>query len=209
MPSLSQILRDSPPLLLLDASSERIQAGLLSEGSAKWASRKTEAGTGVFECLEELAVDLGAVGAFAYCEGPGSILGIRTTAVALRMWNVLKARPTYSFQSLAVAAQGVGREDATLIADARRSLWHRYKLGGVLERVSAPDLSGELLSPEGFRHWDAMPAGTSLVSYDLASLLALPAVAYADLFSADAEPDAFLHEEPSYVKWTPQIHRAP
>ncbi|HZZ19714.1 MAG TPA: peptidase M22 [Opitutaceae bacterium] len=209
MPSLSQILGDSPPLLLLDASSERIQAGLLAADSARWATRKAEAGTGIFECLDELSVDISSIGAFAYCEGPGSILGIRTTAVALRMWNVLKKRPTFSFQSLAVAAHGVGRVDASLIADARRSLWHRFRMGGVLERVAGTELSGEILSPEGFRHWEAMPAGTTLVSYDLASLLTLPAVADADLFNEDPEPDAFLHEEPSYVKWTPQIHRAP
>jgi len=209
MPSLSQILKDHPPLLLLDASSERIQAGLISQGSAKWASRKAEAGVGIFECIEELSVDLGAVGCFAFCEGPGSILGIRTTAVALRMWNVLRPRPMFSFQSLAVAAQAVGHENASLIADARRSLWHRYRMGGVLERVGAPELSGELLSPEGFRHWEEMPAGTSLVSYDLSMLIALPSVAKADLFREAPEPDAFLHEQPSYAKWTPQIHRAP
>lgn len=209
MPSLSQILRDTPPLLLLDASSERIQAGLISPASSKWASRKAEAGIGIFECIEELSLDIGAVGSFAFCEGPGSILGIRTTAVALRMWNVLRPRPMFSFQSLAVAAQAVGHENASLIADARRSLWHRYRMGGVLERVSAPELTGELLSPEGFRHWEEMPAGTSLVSYDLSALLALPSVAQADLFREAPEPDAFLHEQPSYAKWTPQIHRAP
>ena len=31
----------------------------------------------------------------------------------------------------------------------------------------------------------------------------------ADLFRATDAPDAFLHEEPSYATWTPQIHRAP
>jgi tRNA threonylcarbamoyladenosine biosynthesis protein TsaB len=31
----------------------------------------------------------------------------------------------------------------------------------------------------------------------------------ADIFTATTAPDAFLHEEPSYVTWTPQIHRAP
>jgi tRNA threonylcarbamoyladenosine biosynthesis protein TsaB len=209
MPSFSQILRDTPPLLLLDASSGKVHVGLISRDSSRWSSSTKEAGVGIFECIEELSVDVNAVNAFAYCEGPGSILGIRTTAVALRMWNALRSRPTYSFQSLAVAAQAVGHEAASLIADARRSLWHRYRLGGVLQRVRATDLTGELLTPEGFRHWEVLPAGTTTVSYDLPALLAQPAVADADLFRDAPEPDAFLHEEPSYVKWTPQIHRAP
>ena len=31
----------------------------------------------------------------------------------------------------------------------------------------------------------------------------------ADLLRVIDLPDAFLHEEPRYVTWTPQIHRAP
>ncbi len=210
MPSLSQILRDHPPLLLIDAASERIQAGLLAEGSeARWSSRREEAGVGVFECLDELDVDIGSVGAFAFCEGPGSILGIRTSAMALRMWNVLRERPLFAYNALALVARALGRPGATLIADARRGLWHRTALGGTFERVPAAGLSGELVTPEGFRHWDPLPAGTTLTPYDLAALLALPAVAGADLFRATPEPDAFLHQEPSYARWVPQIHRAP
>jgi tRNA threonylcarbamoyladenosine biosynthesis protein TsaB len=97
----------------------------------------------------------------------------------------------------------------TLVADARRGLWHRLQAGGPLARVPAAELSGELLMPEGFRHWDPLPPGTGLTPYDLATLLADPAVAGADLFRTTAAPDAFLHEEPAYAKWTPQIHRGP
>ena len=39
--------------------------------------------------------------------------------------------------------------------------------------------------------------------------LARPEVAGADLFTATNTPDAFLHEEPAYATWTPQVHRAP
>jgi len=210
MPSLSQILSAHPPLLVIDGSSERVQAGLLEAGGkARWATRKEEAGVGVFECLDELGVDISSVGALAYCEGPGSILGIRTTAMALRMWDVLRQRPMFAYMSLAVAAQAVGRAEVALIADARRGHWHRYALGGKLERVPASSLAGELMTPDGYRHWAPLPAGTATTAYDLATLFALPAVAGADLFLETREPDAFLHEEPSYAKWVPQIHRAP
>jgi tRNA threonylcarbamoyladenosine biosynthesis protein TsaB len=124
MPSLRTLLRSHSPLLLLDASSRRIQAGLLGPDDARWASRADEAGVGVFACLAELGADPGAVAAFAFCEGPGSILGIRTSAMALRVWDVLRPRPLFAFQSLAVAAAAAGRPGATLIADARRGLWH-------------------------------------------------------------------------------------
>ena len=210
MPSLSQILKAQSPLLLVDAASERIQVGLLGAGQpARWSTRRDEAGVGIFECLDELGLDIGLVRAFAFCEGPGSILGIRTAATAIRMWGVIELRPVYRYQSLAVVAHVLGRPGVTAIADARRGLWHRLSLESPLGRVPASALSGELIMPEGFRHWDPLPTGTALVPYDLAALFGRPAVADADLFRETVEPDAFLHQEPAYAKWVPQIHRAP
>jgi tRNA threonylcarbamoyladenosine biosynthesis protein TsaB len=210
MPSLSQILRDNPNVLVMDTASERTQVGLLAAGSApRWSSRKEEAGVALFECLDELGMEVSGVRAFAYCEGPGSVLGIRTAAMAVRTWCVLETRPVFAYQSLAVVARAIGRPGLGIIADARRGLWHRVLLGGPLERVGAADLAGELVTPDGFRHWDPLPPGTSSTSYDLASLLALPEVAGADLFRESASPDAFLHQEPAYARWTPHIHRAP
>lgn len=208
MPSLSQILNAEHPLLLVDAASERIQAGVLeADGTSRWASMSEEAGTGVFECLDELGVEIDSLGAFAFCEGPGSILGIRTSAMALRMWNVLRPRPTYGYYSLAMVAQAVGRPEVTMISDARRGFWHSLRLGGPLQRVPAADLSGELMTPEGFRNWDPLPPGTSAASYDLAEFLANSSVAAASLFREAPNPDAFLHQEPTYAKWLPKIHR--
>jgi tRNA threonylcarbamoyladenosine biosynthesis protein TsaB len=210
MPSLSQILRDHSPLLLIDAASERIQVGLLDAARAPhWAARREDAGVGIFECLDDLAVEIDSVGAFAFCEGPGSILGIRTSAMALRMWNVLIPRPLFAYFGLAVVAQAAGRPDVAYIADARRGLWHRQFMGRQPERVPSAELAGELVTPEGFRRWEPLPQGATTTPYDLSALFALPSVAGADLFREAPEPDAFLHQEPTYAKWTPQIHRAP
>lgn len=210
MPSLSQILRSQSPLLLIDAASDTVQVGLLGRGEpARWSSRRQEAGVGIFECIDLLDVDLGRVRAFAFCEGPGSILGIRSSAMAVRMWGVLEPRAAFGYLSLALVAQALGRTDLAVIADARRGLWHRFVLGGSLERVQAAELAGELAAPEGFRHWDPFPPGTTTTPYDLSRLIELPRVAEADLFHATASPDAFLHQEPAYAKWIPQIHRAP
>ena len=210
MPSLTQILGERSPLLLIDAASATVQAGVLRGAPPwRWSSLAKEAGAGVFECLDSLDVDIGSVRAFAFCEGPGSILGIRTSAMALRAWNAISPRPTYAYNGFAVVARALGRPGAAVIADARRGHWHRMRDGGALERVPASELSGELVTPEGFRHWDPLPPGTTTVPYSLAALFLAPGVAGADLFRESAAPDAFLHGEPTYRRWIPQIHRAP
>lgn len=210
MPSLSQILKGHAPLLLIDAGSEKIQVGLLEfDGAARWSWRREEAGVGIFECIDELGVDLGCVCAFAFCEGPGSILGIRTAAMAIRTWGAMAPRPVFAYKSLAVVAHALPSPGASVIADARRGLWHRFRVGNELDRVPSSELSGELVMPEGFRHWDPLPPGTTESSYALETLFGLAPVANADLFRETHEPDAFLHQEPAYAKWVPQIHRAP
>jgi tRNA threonylcarbamoyladenosine biosynthesis protein TsaB len=209
MPSLRQLRATAAPLLLLDAASTTIQVGILGLDPAadRWQHATEEAGIGVFRCIESLGIDLATVRGFAFCDGPGSILGIRTVAMALRTWNVLQSRPIYRYYSLELVAQALAQPDAQIIADARRDTWHRFVLGGRLERVPATDLSGRLLMPDGFRHWTPLPPDVSRTSYTLAGLLT--AASDADLFSLTEAPDAYLHEEPSYRTWTPQIHRAP
>lgn len=212
MASLKEILAAHGPVLLLDAASARVQVGWLEAGrDARWAAVEEEAGTGVFRAIGELGVEVGAAGAFVYCDGPGSILGIRTTAMAIRTWNVLAPRPVWAYHSLALVAQALvdERSGAGVIADARRETWHHFNAREGLRRIATADLVGELVMPEKFRHWSALPAGVQTVPYELADLWTKERVAGADLLRATEAPDAFLHEEPSYVTWTPQIHRAP
>jgi tRNA threonylcarbamoyladenosine biosynthesis protein TsaB len=209
MPSLREIVSKHGSLLLLDAASERIQVGWFIAGAVRWAESTEEAGQGLFRCLDDLNADPAAMKAFAFCEGPGSILGIRTTAMAIRTWCALTPCPCFSYQSLAVLAAGSGDPAVTFVADARRENWHAYRTGAPLRRLSRGEITGPCVMPEGFRSWSTAPDGLTTRPYRLQELFALPAVADADLFSASGAPDAFLHEEPAYVTWTPQIHRGP
>ena len=208
MTSFRQLLATHRSALVLDAASSRIQVGhFIADENARWQTSDEEAGTGIFRCVDALRINLAEVGAFVYCDGPGSILGIRTVAMALRTWRVLQPTPIFAYTSLAMVAHALGNDAVGVIADARRDSWHRYQIGTGLRRVPAASLAGELIMPENFRHWSALPTGVRSVPYSLAELLAR--VGDADLFLPTDAPDAFLHEEPSYVTWTPQIHRAP
>jgi tRNA threonylcarbamoyladenosine biosynthesis protein TsaB len=216
MPSLREILAAHAPLLLLDAASARVQVALFdAQGAARWATASEEAGVALFRGVESLGVDLAQVRAFAFCEGPGSILGIRTAAMALRTWNALAPRPAFAFRSLEIVAHDRAQRDPlesfSVIADARGGAWHcvgvRAGAVGPLHRVDVAALAGVLYLPDNFRTWAARPPETRTTGYDLATLL--PHVDGAELFHATGAPDAFLHEDPSYQTWTPRIHRAP
>jgi len=209
------LLTEHPALLLIDTASARVQVGLWAVGEAQppsWRVSDSEASTGLFECVETLLSDTGRriadVGAFVFCEGPGSVLGIRTAAVALRTWReVHPGAAIYSYQSLDLVSRAVNRPEVNVIADARRDTRHVMQLGQALRRVPAAELGGELIMPENFRRWTALPSAVATTSYDLATLLA--ALPEADLFRIAEHPDAFMHEDPSYVTWTPQVHQAP
>ena len=207
MPSLREVCSHSP-VVVLDAASALVQVGVLQpDGAGRWETSTDEAGVGLFQCIANLKVDPGEVAGWVYCEGPGSVLGIRTAAMALRTWGVWRRRPLFGYSSLAVVAHALGRPAVGVIADARREIWHHFALGRGLQRVPAAQLSGDLVMPEHFRHWSTSPKNVTRVPYSLADLL--PRVWDVDLLRATGAPDAFLHEEPNYVKWTPQIHRAP
>lgn len=223
MPSLNQLLAQHRCLLVHDAASAQVQVGLLrASRPTVWHSATTEAGTGLFAgteaCLRESGADIGEVGAFIFCEGPGSILGIRTVAMAIRSWQTINTRPcpAYRYQSLALLAHELARNTAAVpcavITDARRETWNCVVIGatrtvGALQRLAATDtaaLPGDLWQPSAFRAWAQPPRPTKDCAYDVAALLA--AHADADLFTPTDAPDAFQHTAPDYKKWSAQIH---
>ena len=222
MPSLTPLLAGHGSLLVLDAASTDTQVGLLRAGApAIWHQTKDEAGTGIFTgsaaVLKDAGLTLEAVGAFVFCEGPGSMLGTRTIAMALRTWMVLKLRPIYAYQSLTVAghferAQKAPR-DFTVIADARRDTWHCQPVHAdgrlsALQRVPVAEVpDGELVTPESFRAWAKPPRPAGVCSYDLGKIF--PTLGAGDNLHPVDAPDAFQHAAPEYKKWSAQIHRAP
>ncbi len=213
MSSFRQLHAAHPVLLLIDSASSRIQVGFWPGVGAMplWCSSKEDAGTGLFACagelLENARMRISDVTGFVFCAGPGSVLGVRTAAMALRVWRVLNPVPIYAYHSLDLVAHALGDPAISVIADARRDMWHVARLGATLGRLSTAGLAGALLMPETFRHWKPLPDGVSRTPYDLATLL--PRAADADLFQPAPEPDSFLHAEPDYATWNAQVHQAP
>ncbi|MFA5058483.1 MAG: peptidase M22 [Opitutaceae bacterium] len=213
-------------VLLIDSASSRVQVGLCGhDRSAVWHQSEQEPSVALFECvaasLTEAGMGMHDIGAFVFCEGPGSILGIRTAAMALRTWQAVgqPAPPAYAYRSLELAAHAL-RENGTrppfaVIADARRNAWHWVEVAidgtiGPLQRAPSSalaDFTGDLFMPVGFRTWTSLPRKVHAVPYSLPSWWQRHSET--DLLHSAPEPDAFLHEDSTYASWTPQIHRAP
>lgn len=221
MASLAQLLATHGCILAVDAASTTIQVGLLCTGQPPlWRASSDEAGKALFaladDALRAAGLTLADVRAFIFDAGPGSMLGVRTVAMALRTWQALAARPAYQFQSLALLAHELARAGQTgaVIADARRETWHLVAFTAPdriapLRRVPTAELAASatpLWQPTAFRAWSKSPRAAQDCAFDLATLLA--AHADADLFTAADAPDAFQHEAPEYKKWSAQVHSA-
>jgi tRNA threonylcarbamoyladenosine biosynthesis protein TsaB len=226
MASLNSLLAAHGVVLLIDSSAARVNVGLLRrEAGAAWRQSPREAGIAIFEgvdgVLAEAGIGVHDLGAFVFCEGPGSTLGIRTAAMALRTWQVAgpAVRPAYAYRSLELVAHDLQSAEVRLpfavIADARRNAWHFVAAAdgqviGPLQRVpraTVADFPGELYMPADFRAWAAPPRPARSIPYPVPQLWQRQGDA--DLLRPAPQPDAFLHEESTYAAWTPQIHRAP
>lgn len=221
MATLAQLLATHGCILAIDAASTTVQVGLLRVGQTPlWRSSTDEAGKALFaltdDTLRAASLTLADVRAFVFDAGPGSMLGTRTVAMALRTWQALAPRPAYQFQSLTLLAHELARagQSGAVIADARRDTWHFVEFTAparvaALRRVPSAELAATvtpLWQPAAFRAWSQSPRATQDCTFDLATLFA--AHADADLFTATDAPDAFQHEAPEYKKWSAQVHSA-
>jgi tRNA threonylcarbamoyladenosine biosynthesis protein TsaB len=150
--------------------------------------------------------------AIAFCDGPGSVLGVRLAAASLRTWRAVSpGLALYSFHSLPLLA--VAHPGLTIIADARRDTWHATSATAPhqLGRVPSAELAalGGLGTPDNFRRWSTLPADVEPRALAWSAATLITAAPDEPFFQESSEPDAFMHEQPTYVAWTPQVHQAP
>lgn len=137
--------------LLLDASGVTTRAGVWQ--NARWlAWREGEAPAleavfaGVQAVLAEARVPLAELGGYLYVEGPGSVLGLRVAAMAIRGWQTDaaarpggKTKPVLACGSLPLAAAlalaGGAPPPFAVFTEARQGHWHVLEVN---DRDSGP-----------------------------------------------------------------------
>lgn len=215
------------PLLIIDTASSATVIGLgKSDDDWHWLRSEQESGIALFQLVARLirehATPLAALQGLAYCEGPGSMLGIRTTSMAIRTWvaaGSLNRAGLATYSSLALAAAGIRQshpdEPIAVAIDARRQSWYglidtaRDPQSAEIRRIpnATSDVLGDrVFLPESFPIWNRRPEGWQDCPYQ-PGLLESADLRKRLLRTVD-QPDAFQLDPPSFQKWTPSIHRA-
>jgi tRNA threonylcarbamoyladenosine biosynthesis protein TsaB len=213
--------------LLIDASSPNtVVVAQLDASGRRWAQFTEEPSAaleGIFSASEKVCPQFSPAG-FLFCEGPGSILGIRIAAAAIRGRNALgEAVPVLAFQSLRLVAALIAsafpqEKNFAILAESRMNAWNFLQ---VENGISAEDFR-ELKTPEleqipqqkifllpqrrptppPFPTTPVNPA--ELLKADPAIFAKMPEL----IHDCGNTPDAANTSAASgYAKWTPERHR--
>lgn len=214
----------SGPILVLDAGARVCRVGVLRDG--RWLALATSEEPvleSLFaltrEAMGEGCLELEDLVAFAYCSGPGSVLGLRLSAMALLTWQKLLSHPLHVFHyhSLELSRRHLLKEvqypsRALLITDYRKNCWLGTPLsqaGCILEFTTdqlAADGHEVFYLPQR-RSWAPPPISCREIEYpfrELPRYLAEP-----DFAEIRDHPLLALPGKEDYRKWTPDRHRAP
>ena len=225
MPSLRQLLARHPSLLVVDTCAPRVEAALwLADANDPLSPVASVAVEGEASSALPVAVSrtlahpavadrkIADLDAIAFCDGPGSVLGIRLAAASMRAWRAIKpGLALYSYHSLPLLA--VAHPGLNIVADARRDTWHAARAAAPRELVRVPSTElaalGPLGTPDNFRRWSALPVGVEPRALPWSASALISVAPDEPFFNNAPEPDAFMHEQPSYVAWTPRVHQSP
>ncbi len=213
------------PLLLTDCTAPGVRAGILGEhGWLAYVKLEGETGSTLFEAVKQLLTDtklsLDELQSFAYCEGPGSTLGIRINSMALRTWVSISpgTKTIYTYRSLEAAGMLIELERKTetvftVLSDLRKNSWNALRFSPETDSDEIRVASAEELSdwPETRYfiqqriHSPGMPPGAKLIDYDLKAL-GSQSHFLASLRKVE-KPEIFQTTTTEFKKWTPNRHR--
>lgn len=213
------------PVLFLDASAPFVQVGLWQ--NQRWLSHccvDAPALEAIFRCVREqlalASVRLEQVAGFVHNEGPGSILGIRLSAMALRVWS--GQVPVWAVRSLPLVAAKVAvltpaSPAGAVISEFRQGLWNWFepsaadRSGNRICVIETDELAERLRAGRTcyyLRHrksWAPPPGPVQEVDSNLSACA--PVLATAGLLRKVAKAEAFLALPPEFKKTDGERHR--
>lgn len=181
--------------LLIDGSLGKTQVGLMKNGVfSDFRISQSEVLEDMFdtvgEILEDNEVAFKSIDEYVYCEGPGSILGIRISCMAIRVWlSLFGNQKVLSYNSLDIASKIAG-PGKTVYVNASRGKYFIKSVGVALRECGEEELQEQ---EEKIKLEDI---------YDLSSYRFAP-----EDYKEVEDIDAKLFKAIEYVKWDGERHR--
>ncbi|PAZ06052.1 MAG: hypothetical protein CAK86_02950 [Opitutia bacterium AMD-G1] len=208
------------PCLVLDGSARAgVRVGVLSGGRWVGQGLSTDGALeGLFGCVEvalaEAKLKLGDIRSFSLCVGPGSVLGIRIAALAVRSWSALEPRPIFVWESLAGIARSAlaaGEQGPFLVAvESRLKRWHALEVSADGSLGAPFEAEAAQLNSSGHRVLASSEAAAGVLTSHVA--VPHPWSALATFFAqsgflrAESRPDA-LNVANDFATWSGARHR--
>ncbi len=214
------------PALVIDGSGSSVFSSILGNG-AKWLGISEQAGAPLeelFHSVEKTLADaeltLADIRSYIYCEGPGSVLGLRLCAMAMETWSRMypKSANFYSYNSLQLSASALKAEqpdleNALIVSDWKKGAWNAIRIdqgtigeAEVIDDEQLDNWSEALYHLPQRKGWQAPPENTVTLSYTPSSLN--------DVWQANRllrqTEGIVLYSTGinTFQKWTPNRHRA-
>ncbi len=216
----------SPQLsLVIDGSGSSVFAGVL-DSQNHWRAKVHRDGAplenlfpAIDVTLKEASIALSDIHSYLYCEGPGSVLGLRLCAMAIETWTRLYPHSAnlYKYNSLRLTALGLLHsepelKDALIVADWKKGAWNalyiKGGLAGATEVIDDETLAawgGAIYHLPQRKGWQSPPANAQTLSYDpthIATVRENPS-----LLQPTEGVQLYNSGINTFQKWTPTRHR--
>ena len=206
---------------LIDASLQ-VQVGIPdSKGWCSLAREEKPALESLFvaisRSLGEITASISAIDAILFCEGPGSTLGLRIAATAVK--TILRENepsPTlFTYNALDLAAILANDVSCPILAPFRkgkrllRSPIEDSAIGSieVLEEPISGSLEREAVHLPSLRSWESLPEGLDVLDYDISRIAGLSGLA--PILRPAEMPEVFSPLPAEFRKWKPARNLSP
>lgn len=212
--------------LVIDGSGSAVFAGLLDHQD-QWLAKIERNGTpleqlfpAIEQVLEQAGHRLADLNSYIYCEGPGSVLGLRLCAMAIETWTRLypSSAQLYKYNSLQLSAHALRHakpelQEALIVADWKKGAWNALyirdgKVGTseVIDDAGLAAWQGVLYHLPQRKGWQSPPAKAHTLSYDPSQLSYVRSAP--DLLQTSEAVELYSSGINTFQKWTPTRHRA-
>lgn len=212
------------PTLVIDGSNSAVFVGLIGTNQ-KWVYQTRADGSPlerlfptVENLIESTNYELSDLNSYIYCEGPGSVLGLRLCAMAMQTWSQLYKKSTcwYTYNSLQLTAELIcvdtpGIQHALLLSDWKKGVWNAVIINkGKPEPIRVmTDLDvkkwnhGSIFYLPQRKNWQTIPANATTLEYNPEQILEV-----LHILRHTKKFELYTSGMNEFRKWTPERHRA-